>query len=168
MRVDRLFVLLLLLTGCSSAGAAKPQLSTPAAPSVVQEVEAMLTHTADAYARGDYERIMQHFHPSENTTLVIYAPGDGTDAHGGRHHVLRGIAAIRQFYADAPMFKEGFERPKLAYRDLVVSQLAPNLVNAIASITMEGGDSRVPRHAMASLVLYKDQGQWRVMHDHTQ
>lgn len=128
----------------------------------------MLAQAAVAYSRGDYEGVLRYYEPSEDVTMVIYAPGAPPGPDGKLLHFVTGIDSIRKFYLDAPMFKPGFNRPVMSFTDVRVQRLKPDLVNVVALIEMKGGDERVPRHAVTSMVLHKGTGQWRIVHDRTQ
>lgn len=133
---------------------------------VAVEIAANLERTADAYNRGDREEVLAAYLPSDETTMVLYAAGP--DAGAPRtNHVLRGIDAVRRFYTEAPMFKPGFDRPRLTYELLHADALAPDLAYAVAAVEMQGGDERVPRHGMTSLILRRVDDRWRIVHDRT-
>src|SRR6266545_2110811 len=99
----------------------------PAPPAVHSEIVAMLARAAKAYGDGDYEGFVTNYLPAEETTMVIYPAASGPPREGAAV-LLRGIDAIRRFYADAPMFKPEFDRPRLSYERVEVDQIAPDLV----------------------------------------
>jgi hypothetical protein len=167
MRLPVLLLIGLVAAGCGRSANSLPTPTVPAQSSVEAEVQATLARAADAYSKGQREAVEANYYPSEDITMVIYAPGaPGPD--GEKHRVIRGISAIHQFYGEAPMFKPDFNRPKLSYESVSVSSLGPDLVNVVAIIGMDGGDPRVPRHAVSSMIMYRNQGRWQIVHDHTQ
>jgi uncharacterized protein (TIGR02246 family) len=138
-----------------------------AAPANVRaEIGALLEQAAHAYNAGDYETFVAAYHRSGETTMITYSPGDGPVQDRGQL-VLRGDAEIRRMYAAAPMFKPGFDRPALSYELLHADLIAPDVAYVVAFAQVTGGDSRVPRQAVTSLVLRKANGTWQIIHDHT-
>ncbi|WP_062347641.1 YybH family protein [Herbidospora yilanensis] len=130
------------------------------------EIRALLGEVARAYNDGDYDAYMAAYHPSEETTMVIYEPGEGSVLDRSTV-VLRGTSRIAAFYADAPMFKPGFDRPVLTYEEVHTDLVAPDVVHTVAVATITGGDARVPATAVSSLILVRADGRWRVVHDHS-
>jgi uncharacterized protein (TIGR02246 family) len=142
----------------------RAQKPTPAA--VQSEIAATLARAATAYGDGDYEAFVANYLPAEETTMVIYAPGEGPPREG-TDLVLRGVEAIRGFYADAPMFKPEFDRPRLSYERVEVDLIAPDVVKVVALMVLTGGDPRVPPAGVTSLVMRHADGRWLIVHDHT-
>ncbi|MCT9933567.1 nuclear transport factor 2 family protein [Planotetraspora sp. A-T 1434] len=138
----------------------------PAPPGVRAEVDAFLHEVAEAYNTGDYEAYMAAYLPSEETTMVIYEPGDGP-VQDRETVVLRGTSRIARFYAEAPMFKPGFDRPTLTYEQLHTDVVGTGTLHTVALAGISGGDTRVPAQAVSSLILVRDGGLLRIAHDHS-
>jgi uncharacterized protein (TIGR02246 family) len=147
--------LVALAAGCAARGAAPAGPADPAAARA--EIAAMMARSAEAWNRGDLDAFMED-----------YAPGEGTTYIGSRG-LLRGPAAIRASYA--PRFAPGVRRGALRFENLEVDVLAPGVANAIAYYvlserTAAGADSTIAR-GPTSLVMRRDGGRWRIVHDHS-
>lgn len=173
-----LALLLALLVGCGAQPARPAQPTTPTtttAPTSVfaassaelrQQIEAALTRSAAAYNAGDYDAFVSIYSEEPEASMIVDAPAlEKTE--NGSVHIVEGGQAIRELYRAAPMFKEGFVRPALSYADVRVHQLAADLAWVAAICVMNGGDERVPRRAITTLIMRRVEGSWRVVHDHT-
>ncbi|MFC4592050.1 nuclear transport factor 2 family protein [Sphaerisporangium corydalis] len=138
----------------------------PAPAGVRSALALMLDEAATAYNDGDYEAFVAAYLPSPETTLIAYEPGEGPVADRGRL-VLRGSDAIRAHYAEAPMFDADFKRPTLSYDLLHADLVSPEMAHVVAFAQLSGGDDRVPKQAISSLILRREKTRWRITHDHT-
>ncbi|MBV9790599.1 MAG: nuclear transport factor 2 family protein [Chloroflexi bacterium] len=120
----------------------------------------------DAYLRGDFAAFIANYLPADTTTLVVQAPNPDPDK-GPYNKVLIGIDAIREFYADADIFKPDFAHPRLSFDEVHVTDVAPDVVNLVAICSITSDDVRLPDGALVSLLLRNVDGRWLIMHDHT-
>lgn len=140
-----------LTAGCVARPA--PGAPQPAeAAAARREIVAMMDASARAWNRGDLDAF-----------TADYAPGAGT-TYIGRAGIVRGPAAIRAVYA--PRFAPGGVRDSLSFEDVEVDLLAPGLANTIAFYRLSRGDSTIAR-GPTSLVMRRDRGRWRIVHDHS-
>ena len=120
----------------------------------------------DAYQRGDFAAFIANYLPAASTTLVVQAPNPDPDK-GPYNKILIGIDAIREFYADADIFKPDFAHPRLSFDQVHVTDVAPDVVNLVAVCSIISDDVRLPDGALVSLLLRNVAGRWLIMHDHT-
>ena len=112
----------------------------------------MMRQSAVAWNRGDLDAFMADYQPGSRTTYI------------GRAGVVRGPMAIRDVYA--PRFAPGGVRDSLSFEDTEVDLLAPGIANVISWYVLARGDSVVAR-GPTSLVMLREQGRWRIVHDHS-
>jgi uncharacterized protein (TIGR02246 family) len=142
-------LLALALTGAALACAAG---RSDAPPSLHDQVEEMLAHAAQHWNRGDLDAFVEDYLDSARTTFI------------GSRGVLHGRAAIRNAYA--PRFEAGGVRDSLSFEGLEVDSLAPGVAHVLAFYVLSRGDSTVAR-GPTSLVLVRQDGRWRIVHDHS-
>jgi ketosteroid isomerase-like protein len=147
-RLAPVAVLVAALPGCT-ARAGDP-LRTRA--SLTSEVTTMLARSAAAWNRGDLDAFMTDYLPGDRTTYVT------------SRGVVHGPTAIRERYA--PRFGAGGVHDSLSFEGLEVDSLAPGVLNVIAYYVLTRGDSIVAR-GPTSLVMVRDNGRLRIVHDHS-
>lgn len=129
-------------------------------------IQRALDSIVDAYRRGDFQAFIANYLPADTTTLVVQAPNPDPDK-GPYNKILIGIDAIREFYADADIFKPDFAHPLLSFDEVHVTDVAPDVVNLVAICSITSGDIRLPSGALVSLLMRNVDGRWLIMHDHT-
>jgi ketosteroid isomerase-like protein len=137
-----------LLASCAS----RPAASAPSRADLTAEVTAMFARSASAWNRGDLDTFMTDYLPGDRTTYV---------ASKG---VIHGPAAIRERYA--PRFAPGGMHDSLSFEGIEVDPLAPDVINVIAWYVLMRGDSLVAR-GPTSLVMVRQDGRLRIVHDHS-
>jgi ketosteroid isomerase-like protein len=142
----------LLALGASGACASRPAYSAPASGALASEVSAMFARSAAAWNRGDLDAFMTDYLPGDRTTYVT------------SRGVIHGPAAIRERYA--PRFAPGGQHDSLSFEQVEVDSLAPGVVNVIAYYVLTRGDSLIAR-GPTSLVMVRDNGRLRIVHDHS-
>jgi hypothetical protein len=95
--------------------------------------------------------------------MTDYLPGDRTTYVTSRG-VIHGPAAIRERYA--PRFAPGGQHDSLSFEQVEVDSLAPGVVNVVAYYVLTRGDSLIAR-GPTSLVMVRDNGRLRIVHDHS-
>jgi len=135
---------------CAHVSVARRPVTAQAIAAAHSGVAAMLDHGALAWNSGDLDGFMSDYFPE--ATFVTA---------GG---VVRGVPAIRSRYA--PRFGPGGVRDSLSFRDIEVDLLGPDVANAIAYYVLMRGDS-VTATGPTSLVVRREAGRWRIVHDHS-
>jgi ketosteroid isomerase-like protein len=150
---------LLLVTSCALCGAAllascatRNAAAARSPADLSAEVTAMFGRSATAWNRGDLDTFMTDYLPGDRTT---YVTGKG---------VIHGPAAIRERYA--PRFAPGGMHDSLSFEGIEVDSLAPGVINVIAYYVLMRGDSLVAR-GPTSLVMIRQDGRLRIVHDHS-
>lgn len=116
------------------------------------EVTTMFARSAAAWNRGDLDTFMTDYLPGDRTTYVTNAG------------VIHGPAAIRERYA--PRFAPGGTHDSLSFEGIEVDPLAPGVINVVAYYVLSRGDSLVAR-GPTSLVMIRQDGRLRIVHDHS-
>jgi ketosteroid isomerase-like protein len=137
-----------LLASC----AARQAVPAPSRADLTAEVATMFARSASAWNRGDLDTFMTDYLPGDRTTYV---------ASKG---VIHGPAAIRERYA--PRFAPGGLHDSLSFEGIEVDPLAPDVINVIAWYVLMRGDSLVAR-GPTSLVMVRQDGRLRIVHDHS-
>lgn len=137
-----------LLTSCA------PQRTAPARSraNLTAEVTTMFARSASAWNRGDLDTFMTDYLAGDRTTYVT------------SKGVIHGPAAIRERYA--PRFAPGGMHDSLSFEGIEVDPLAPDVINVIAYYVLMRGDSLVAR-GPTSLVMVRQDGRLRIVHDHS-
>lgn len=136
----------------TSASAAPAATDDAARAALVAEVSQMLTAAARNWNRGDLDAFVGDYLDSDRTTYV------------GRRGLLHGRAAIRASYEH--YFAPGAPHDSLAFHDLEVDPLAPGVLYVVATWVLARGDSVVGT-GPTSLIMVRDGGRWRIVHDHS-
>lgn len=123
------------------------------AATVHAEIAAMMAGSAAAWNRGDLDAFMEDYVPGMRTTFV------------GSTGLLRGPEQLKERYR-ARYFAPGAPRDSLSFEQLAVDPLAPGLAYASAWYVLTRGDSVVAR-GPTTLVMMKQDGRWRILHDHS-
>jgi ketosteroid isomerase-like protein len=116
------------------------------------EVTTMFARSAAAWNRGDLDAFMTDYLPGDRTTYVT------------SRGIIHGPSAIRERYA--PRFAPGGVHDSLSFEGVEVDSLAPGVLNVIAYYVLSRGDSIVAR-GPTSLVMVRDNGRLRIVHDHS-
>ena len=117
------------------------------------EIMATLTRSAADWNRGDLDGFMSDY--LQDSTLS-FVSGRG---------VLYGWQALYDRYQRA-FFAPGTTRDSLTFTDLRVRALDDDLALATARFQLARGDS-VTASGPFTLILRKQGGRWRIVHDHT-
>ena len=136
-----------LLTSCATQRA-RPQ----SRADLTTEVTTMFARSASAWNRGELDTFMTDYLPGDRTTYVT------------SKGVIHGPAAIRERYA--PRFARGGMHDSLSFEGIEVDPLAPDVINVIAYYVLMRGDSLVAR-GPTSLVMVRQDGRLRIVHDHS-
>jgi uncharacterized protein (TIGR02246 family) len=146
--------LLLAFAACTRAGPATADAdsTTMDAEAARREIVAMMERSAVAWNRGDLDTFMADYRPGTRTTYI------------GRSGIVRGPDAIRGVYA--PRFAPGGIRDSLSFEGTEVDLIAPATANVISWYVLSRGDSVVAR-GPTSLVMLREEGRWRIAHDHS-
>jgi hypothetical protein len=136
------------LAGCAAHGG-NP---TRARADLTAEVTTMFARSAAAWNRGDLDAFMTDYLPGDRTTYVT------------SRGIIHGPSAIRERYA--PRFAPGGVHDSLSFEGIEVDSLAPGVLNVIAYYVLARGDSIVAR-GPTSLVMVRDSGRLRIVHDHS-
>jgi uncharacterized protein (TIGR02246 family) len=128
------------------------ELSRSAIDSARAEILAMMENSARAWNRGDVDAFVSDYDPAMTTTFV------------GSKGVLRGAAAIRSSYA--PRFAPGGVRDSLSFENVEVDILSSYAAHVLAYYRLTRGGMTTAR-GPTSLVMRKEQGRWRIVHDHS-
>lgn len=126
----------------------------PLACAQQDEVRAVLTHSQDAWNRGDLAAFASYYDDSPETTFV------------GRDVVKGGVQAILNRYRKAYPSQEAMGT--LTFSNVAVRMLAPE----VALVTGEYHLTRTPAgggdaSGKYTLILRKTAAGWKIIHDHT-
>ena len=149
--IERATVHRALLVVLLGAVACAPAPATTADPQA--EIEAMLTHSAAAWNRGDLAGFMGDY---VHDSMVTYRSGA---------HFLHGWQPLFDRY-QANYFAPGKQRDSLTFGEVQVRSLAPDLALAMARFALHRGDS-LTASGPFTLVLRRQEGRWQILHDHT-
>jgi len=118
------------------------------------DVRAVLTHSEEAWNRGDLAAFAAYYEDSPETTFM------------GREVVRGGVQAILGRYRKAYPTREAMG--KLTFSNVEVRMLAPNLALVTGEFHLErttaGGGNAAGRY---TLILRKARAGWKIIHDHT-
>jgi ketosteroid isomerase-like protein len=117
------------------------------------EIQAMLTRSASDWNRGNLAGFMSDYLQ------------DSTVSYVSRGHVQYGWQPLFDHYQQ-DYFAPGTSRDSLAFDELRVRSLAPDVAFATARFKLTRGDSVVASGPF-TLILRKAAGRWRIVHDHT-
>jgi ketosteroid isomerase-like protein len=140
----------ILLTGCLSTG------KTPRAQDSAAEqaqLQRRLEQIFDAAAKKDFPRLdSYHFYGPKFTKFAAEQPNrqDATAARRGEH---QGLAAATELSMKA--------------HDLKIDLLGEvGIATFVMEYGFQGNAGRVERKARATLVFVKDNGEWKIVHEH--
>jgi uncharacterized protein (TIGR02246 family) len=118
------------------------------------DVRAVLTHSEEAWNRGDLAAFASYYDDSPETTFV------------GREVVRGGVQAILGRYRKAYPTREAMGT--LSFSNVDVRVLAPDLALVTGEFQLErtaaGGGNAAGRY---TLILRKTPSGWKIIHDHT-
>ena len=118
------------------------------------DVRAVLTHSEEAWNRGDLVAFASYYEDSPETTFV------------GRDVIRGGVQAILARYRKAYPTRETMGT--LSFSNVDVRSLAPDLALVIGEFHLErsaaGGGNASGRY---TLILRKTPSGWKIIHDHT-
>lgn len=117
------------------------------------EIRAMLERSASDWNRGDLAGFMSDY---ADDSLTGYVSGG---------HVQYGWQKLHDRY-QAAYFAPGKTRDSLAFDEVRIRTLARDLALCTARFALHRGDS-VTASGPFTLVLQKQGGRWRILHDHT-
>lgn len=117
------------------------------------EIAALLEASAAAWTRGDLAAFMSDY--ANDSTLTYIS--------GGR--AQSGWQALYDHYTTA-YFAPGRTRDSLAFTDIAVHPLTPDLAYATARFALHRGDS-VTGSGPLTLILQRRGPRWVILHDHT-
>jgi uncharacterized protein (TIGR02246 family) len=118
------------------------------------DVRAVLTHSEEAWNRGDLSAFASYYEDSPETTFV------------GKEVVRGGVQAILGRYRKAYPTPEAMGT--LSFSNIDVRMLAPDLALVTGEFHLErtgagGGNA----HGRYTLILRKTPSGWKIIHDHT-
>lgn len=134
-----------LLAACAAPAARTPDATV--------EVTALLAASAGAWNRGDLAAFMADY---ANDSTLSYVSGG---------HFISGWQALHDRYYQS-FFAPGKTHDSLAYENLAVRALAPDVALATARFRLLRGDSTVSSGPF-TLVLQRRGGRWLIVHDQT-
>jgi uncharacterized protein (TIGR02246 family) len=118
------------------------------------DVTAVLTHSQEAWNRGDLATFASYYEDSPETTFI------------GKEVVRGGVQAILARYRKAYPTHEAMGT--LEFSEIVVRSLAPDLALVTGRFHLErtaaGGGNASGRY---TLILRKTPAGWKIIHDHT-
>ena len=117
------------------------------------EITGMLTRSAADWNRGDLAGFMSDY---AHDSLTSYVSGG---------HVMYGWQRLFDRY-QTTYFGPGKSRDSLAFEEVHVRPLAPDLALCTARFKLLRG-TIVTASGPFTLVLQKQAGRWRILHDHT-
>lgn len=141
--MNRWIAVPLLVAGCTTA---QPP------PDPTHAIQAMLDATAAAWNGGEFERFVSDYAQEPTTSFVA----------GGKVHY--GFDWIRDNYA--PRFAFGADRDSLRFASLEARPLGTDHALATARYVLFRQDS-VTSSGVFTLVLRRESGGWKILHDHT-
>lgn len=147
-----LLALATILAAAFTACASRPADPNRTRADLTSEVTTMFARSASAWNRGDLDTFMTDYLPGDRTTYVT------------SRGVIHGPAAIRERYA--PRFAPGGMHDSLSFEGIEVDPLAPDVLNVVAYYVLTRGDSLVAR-GPTSLVIIRQDGRLRIVHDHS-
>lgn len=156
LRVPRRVSFALAAAAIGAAACRQVPTPPPAGPSMRDEILASLTASAAAWNRGDLSAFMADYLDGSRTTYVT------------KTGVLHGGDSIRAHYlkAYAAQFAAGAKRDSLTFQGTEVDSLAPNVANVITFYVLTRGDSVVAKGPFSGVFIKQD-GRWRIAHDHS-
>jgi uncharacterized protein (TIGR02246 family) len=118
------------------------------------DVRAVLTHSQEAWNRGDLPAFASYYDDSPETTFI------------GREVVRGGVPAILARYRKAYPTRDAMGT--LAFTNVAVRMLAPNLALVTGEFhldrTAAAGGNTAGRY---TLILRQTPAGWKIVHDHT-
>jgi uncharacterized protein (TIGR02246 family) len=156
LRVPRRVCFAVAAAALTTAACRQVATPPPAGPSMRDEILASLTSSAGAWNRGDLQGFMADYLDGNRATYVT------------KTGVLHGGDSIRAHYLKnyAAQFAAGAKRDSLSFRSTEVDSLAPNVANVITFYVLTRGDSVVAKGPFSG-VFVKQDGRWRIAHDHS-
>ena len=149
----RLALLVLATTFSAASGCASNRVDrAPSTADLYSEVTTMFARSAAAWNRGDLDTFMRDYLPGNRTTYVT------------SRGVVHGPEVIREHYA--ARFAPGAMHDSLSFESIEIDPLAPGVINVIAQYVLMRGDSLVAR-GPTSLVMVRQGGQLKIVHDHS-
>lgn len=127
--------------------------SDNAAADPTADIQDMLGRSAAAWNRGDLAGFMDDY---VRDSLTSFVSGRG---------VVYGWQTLHDRYY-ASYFAAGKSRDSLAFEQVRARPLGPDAALATARFALHRGDSVVASGPF-TLVLRRDDGRWRIVHDHT-
>lgn len=141
--MNRRIVVALLVAACATP---------PSPPDPTAEIQSMLDASATAWNRGDLDMFISDYARDSMTSFV------------GAGKVHYGFDWIRDNYA--PRFAPGAGRDSLRFVDLQARPLGMDHALATARYVLFREDS-VTSSGVFTLVLRREGGRWKILHDHT-
>ena len=116
-----------------------------------KEITSLLKAQDEAWNRGDLDRFLEPYDDTGKlvflSTALIRSPKDLKQKYEKR-------------YGDG-----GSDFGKLSFSELQVEELSPGLARAWGKWTVQGKDNT--SNGWFTLILQKQNGQWRIIHDHS-
>jgi beta-aspartyl-peptidase (threonine type) len=152
------FLLLLFSGACEFQNQAEPEASEADVPggSPAAEIQEMLLASAASWNAGDLDGFLDDYWRSDELTF------------SGDTGVTRGWDDVRTRYLNS-YWAPGASRDSLRFEGIEVTPLGSDHALALGQYVLyrpeEGG--RVTSSGFFSLVLWKPNGHWKILHDHT-
>ena len=138
---------LALLAACASEAPAPPE-------PTVGEIESAMDESVAGWNAGDLDRFMAVYSPSPEMTFA------------GGNRLIRGKSDLAQRYRDSYPFDSLETRGMLSLETLDFRVLDPNHVLYIARYTVAYPE-RENAVGLTSLVFAREDGEWRIVADHS-
>ncbi len=155
MRAAFLLAGVLALTGCFGDWAAvEEQMNEVQAPG---DIEAAMRDSAEGWNDGDMDRFLAIYSDSPETSFV------------GSGGLLRGVAAMEERYREAYDWSQAdpAERGVLTFETQDVRTLGPDHVLYIGRYILTYPDDREAATGFTSLVFEDEDGEWKIVADHS-
>lgn len=126
------------------------------APSAQAAITAMLGASADSWNAGDLEGFLDDYSTSPDLTFV------------GSSGIYRGVDEVRARY-DSTYWAPGMERDSLRFEEVEVRRLGEQYALALGRYVLyrpAAADS-VTGTGRFTLVLRREDGAWKIVHDHS-
>lgn len=157
MRFVVLFAGALALAGCD--GLREPVASQSATPATapVAEIEAVMADSAAGWNEGDMDRFLAIYSAAPETSFV------------GSGGLLRGVAAMEERYREAYDWSQPdpSERGVLSFETEDLRRLGADHALYIGRYVLTYPDGREPASGFTTLVFADEDGDWKIIADHS-
>lgn len=148
----------LLLVSCDAQpSASAPEEAATTDQSVVAEIEAVMADSAAGWNEGDMDRFMAIYSNDPDITFI------------GVNGLTRGGAEVEQRYRDTYDWSgpDPSGRGVLSFETVDFRPLGTDFAHFIGRYTLTYPDEREPVSGLTSLVFAREDGNWRIVADHS-